>query len=86
MKRITMFAGAIALIIPSCLVTGCVGKETTCLPESLTASSQTVKAGSNVTISAPPAACDLQGCCVLESDLDHREDGLDQLVLGMQRA
>lgn len=27
-----------------------------------------------------------QGCCVLESDLDHREDGVDQLVLGMQRA
>lgn len=32
------------------------------------------------------AASSPQCCCVLESDLDHREDGLDQLVLGMQRA
>lgn len=59
MKKVALLAIAAALIIPSCLVTSCSSRDTTCLPAALEVSHATAKPGTLLQVSAPPAACDL---------------------------
>ncbi|HJX78677.1 hypothetical protein [Glutamicibacter sp.] len=58
-KRIYGLAGAITLMVPLLLATGCSKSQERCLPEAMSLSETTAQPGGTITVSAPAAKCDL---------------------------
>ncbi|WP_404285953.1 hypothetical protein [Glutamicibacter arilaitensis] len=58
MKKFATFVSAASLVLASSLVSSC-SRDDLCLPAPLAVSSPGVEAGSTLTVSAPPATCDL---------------------------
>lgn len=58
MKNTICIAVLPVLIASLAVAAGCSSNSPDCLPEPITASPSSVQAGSTVTLSAPPAACD----------------------------
>lgn len=58
-KRIYALAGAITLMVPLLLATGCSKAQDQCLPEAMSLSETTARPGATITVAARAAKCDL---------------------------